>query len=541
MKAHLTKHLQVWNEVLSQKSILAHIYRRLFMMISIIGLAFLLIIFRLTIIMVFSSAKVHRVPETPIMPRADILDRRGEILATHLFTTSLYANPKHILNAKEATEKIHLLFPHEKNLYKRLLDKKKTFVWVARHVSPRVLQKFYNLGIPGIYTKKDTKRVYPAGNLCSHIVGYCGVDGEGLAGVEKTFNASLKAKTLKLSLDLRVQHIVREELLNSISTFQADGANAIVMHKSGQIIASVSLPDFNPNFAHLKITPEQLFNRNTLGTYEPGSTFKIINVAISLSEGKSRLETLYDARNPVRIGRFTVSDFRGKARFLTLKEAFIYSSNIAAIKIAQQFGRVVQQKYFKKFELFNPIKLEIPELGRPHMPKSWSDTTLMTAAYGYGVSVTPLHLLTTVHGLVQKGQWVQPTLLLKETSKKSILNPRISLMIRSLMRAAAIEGGAKKANIEGYDVFGKTGTAYMNKCGRYLAEKSRMTSFVGGFPEQEPEYMLLVMLENPKAVSGTYGFAAAGWNAAPTAGNIIKRIAPLLGVMPEHDGVAAAA
>jgi cell division protein FtsI (penicillin-binding protein 3) len=529
---HLVRHLQIWNNTISQKSVLVIARKRIFKTIFFIALGFLIILARLAILMIFSRSDFKKtlIPEQII--RGNILDRNGEILATQLYTTSLYANPQQILDRLDAFNKLKTLFPNDPTLLNRLSNKKKTFVWIARHISPPVLQKFYNLGIPGIYAKKDTRRFYPKNNLFSHVVGYCGIDGDGLAGIEKSFDAKLAKNKIKLSLDARVQYAVRDELSEAIKLYRAKGANAIVMHKSGQVIACVSLPDFNPNYANEKWTSQEMFNRNTLGSYEPGSTFKIVNVAISLSEGKSKFETLYDARQPVRIGRFTVKDFRGKYRFLTLKEAFVYSSNIAAIKIAQQFGKKIQQTYFKRFKLFDPLKIEIPEVGKSKMPKIWSDVTLMSASYGYGVSVTPLHLLATVHGLVNHGKWVQPTFFIKKKKERQILSPKISQKIRALMRATVLEGGSKKANVEGYDVFGKTGTAYINMGGRYLAEKARMNSFIGGFPKDNPEYMLVVMLEDPQAIEGTFGFAAAGWNVAPTAGRIIGRIVNILNLEP---------
>jgi cell division protein FtsI (penicillin-binding protein 3) len=286
---------------------------------------------------------------------------------------------------------------------------------------------------------------------------------------------------------------------------------------------------------------------NTLGVYEPGSTFKILNTAIALESGKAKLDSTFDARFPIRIGRFTVDDFKGKYRVLSLTEAFIYSSNIAAIKIAQMFGMNTQKEYFEKFGLFKSVSLEIPEIGQPLVPARWSESGMMTMSYGYGISVTPLQSLRAVAAIVNNGVLVSPTLVSlsgEEAEKRAaffdaqphVVSLKTSASIRDLMRMVVGEGTAKKADVAGYEVIGKTGTAYQSK-GRtgYGALKSRTTSFIGAFPKDNPQYAIIVMLDDPKPSKETYGYATAGWNAAPTAGKIISRIAPALGVPSSLD------
>jgi cell division protein FtsI (penicillin-binding protein 3) len=334
-------------------------------------------------------------------------------------------------------------------------------------------------------------------------------------------------------------------LMGAIQKFQAVAANAMVMDlRSGEMLAMVSLPDFDPN--QLNGTPSQaIFNRNTLGVYEPGSTFKILNIAIALESGHATLGSIYDARAPVKLGRFSITDFKGKGRFLNLTEAFVYSSNIAAIKIAQQFGVATQKEYMKKFGVLDAVSLEIPEIGQPIIPQQWREPTLMTMSYGYGISVSPLQVLSTVSRLIKDGRGVNPTLMFKSDEERAaiieatakqepIISAKTSQMLRELMRTA-VQNKARMANIEGYNVFGKTGTAYKIKGKSYDTGKSRTTSFVGAFPLENPQYMLVVMLDDPKATKDTYSYATAGWNAAPTAGDIIKRIAPLLGLHPMQD------
>jgi cell division protein FtsI (penicillin-binding protein 3) len=307
--------------------------------------------------------------------------------------------------------------------------------------------------------------------------------------------------------------------------------------KTGEIIAMVSLPDFDPNEANDKNALTNSFNRNTIGTYEPGSTFKIPNVAIALESGIATLKSRFDATHPVQIGRFRVPDFRGQNRVLTLQEAFVYSSNIAAIKIAQVFGKDVQRTFLKKFGFFTPVRIEIPEIGFPLIPKNWTDVTTMTVAYGYGISVTPMQLLAGINGIINDGVWVNPTLLKKvsnEAKGERILSTKVSSTIRHLMRQVILEGTGRSANVKGYDVFGKTGTAYRAQKGRYNGAKSRMTTFIGGFPLSNPKYIIVVMLQDAKAIKTSHGFSTAGWNVAPTAGKIIQRIAPLLKILPAN-------
>ncbi|MCX7338300.1 MAG: penicillin-binding protein 2 [Alphaproteobacteria bacterium] len=555
----LSKHLNLWHEALHHRGLLDMARQRMLVASGLMSLAFLLICVRLVDVMVFRDKKTF--DEAPIthentLPRADIVDRNGEILATHLVTASLYANPKVIINAKEAAQKLAKVLPNVtvETLFQRLTSNK-GFVWLSRHVPPKLQDQINHLGIPGVYLQKDHKRVYPYGALASHVLGMCGVDSNGLSGTEKFFDVKLRKnkEPLKISLDIRVQHIVHDELTNAMAEFNAIGGHAMVMDaKTGEMLAMVSLPGIDPNMpnqdtANNKAASKDTYNRNTLGVYEPGSTFKILNIAIALEAGSATTNSRYDARHAVQIGRFKVNDFKGKGRELSLTEAFVYSSNIAAIKIAQEFGTKTQKSYMKKFGILTPTTIEVPEIGQPLIPANWTDVTAMTVSYGYGVSVTPLQLLSTVNNIVGNGIPCQPTFVYKNASdrqaviaanqqKERIVSEKTSKTIRNLMRLVVGEGTAKKADIEGYSVFGKTGTAYQAK-GKSYKDKSRWTTFIGGFPLDEPQYVLLITLDDPKPTKTTHGYATAGWNAAPTAGKIIARMGPILGVQPDYEEV----
>lgn len=531
----------------SQHQQLLHIARQRTLGATVIAcISFLAIAVRLVDVMVV------RVPTCNVgchqqecQLRQNIVDRNGVILATQLVTASVYANPKVIIDSKEAADKLSKLFPHLN--YKSLLQKLQSnqgFVWIERHASPKLQEAVHSLGIPGIYLQQDQKRAYPHGSLACHVLGRCDIDGHGISGIEQAFDAALltKEEDLRLSLDIRVQHAVHNELVAAVENFHAAGANAIVMDvQTGEIIAMVSLPDYDSN-RPMK-NSERGFNRNTLGVYEQGSTFKILNVAIALETGAATQNSIFDATNPVKIGRFEVKDFRGQHRPLTLVEAIIYSSNVAAIRIAQKFGPQVQKHFMGKFGVLTSLNLEIPELGNSLIPRDWRETAMMSVAFGYGIAVTPLHSLCAVAGIVNNGRRPMPTLKfvppanyqdrINSFSKNPCVSEKTSKAILQMMRMVVSEGTAKKANVEGYLVFAKTGTAYQNK-GKFGygsdADRHRTTSFIGGFPANNPQYIMIVMLDDPKPIEGTYGFATAGWNVTPTAGKIIERIAPLLGV-----------
>ncbi len=547
----LAKHLSLWHQVVHHRSLLEMARQRVFIAGSLVAVAYLLICGRLIDVMVVRTSKTISNPITEhanMLPRADVVDRNGEILATHLITASVYANPKVILNARDAAEKLAKLLPEIgfDVIYQRLTSNK-GFVWVVRHIPPRLQQAINHLGIPGVYLQKDTRRVYPFGPLGAHVLGYCGIDNNGLSGIEKFFDIKLRKNTepLKLSLDIRIQHIVHDELAKGIAEFNAVAGNAMVMDiHTGELLAMTSLPVFDSNLPNQ--TPrEATFNRNTLGVYEPGSTFKIINTTIALESGSANLNSRYDASHPVQIGRFQVKDFKGLNRVLTFSEAFIYSSNIASIKIALQFGTNNQKEYLKKFGIFTPTTVEIPEIGQPLIPVNWRESTTMTVSYGYGISVTPLQVLKTVSAIINDGIVTQPTLLYKTPDQRTtliqenknntpIVSKKTSAIIRKLMRMA-VKLKAKKADISGYQVFGKSGTAYLAKGGSYHDGKSRTNTFIGAFPYSNPQYIMIVVLEDPKPNKSTYGYNTAGWNSAPIAGRMISRMAPILGLHGQLD------
>lgn len=544
----ISKHLSVWQEVLRYNKVTSLVRRRVLFLTGSFFCCFFLVGIRLVDLMIMEHSQVRICGmQNNIfyggVPRADIVDRHGIILATHLVTASAYVDTRDIQNVEESIQALHSVLKEVplENLYQKL-NSGKSFVWLIRHLTPKRQEEIQRLGLPGVYLKKDYKRVYPFGNLASHLIGFCDIDGNGLAGVENYFDSYLlkSSEPLKLSIDIKIQHIVAKILEEAIKEFKAIGGNAIVMNaQTGEILAMESLPNFDLNLFHETKKEDYFFNRNTLGVYEMGSVFKILNVAIALESGKVTKKSLFDVREPIKIGRFTVTDFRGQNRILNLEEAFVYSSNVAAIKIAQQFGGgEIQKKFFKLFGIFDPVELELFELGRPIYEPRWTNATMMSSTYGYGIAISPLRLLSTICGIINDGYLVNPTLLCgKKNEGKRIVSLQTSQDIRHMMRKVICEGTARRANVNGYRVFGKTGTAYKNKKGRYDQNRARRTIFVGGFPEESPKYMILFMLDEPKAKENTFGYATAGWNVAPYGGKLIERIAPLLGVkiVEEHE------
>jgi cell division protein FtsI (penicillin-binding protein 3) len=335
---------------------------------------------------------------------------------------------------------------------------------------------------------------------------------------------------------MRVQHSVHEILSEGIREFSAIGGNAMVVDiKSGEILAMVSLPDFDPN------VPSQnaelaAFNRNTLGVYEPGSTAKIINTSIALETGRIKLTSIYDAINPVKVGRFKITDFKGPNRMVTVKEGFLYSSNLVSARMALDFGLDWQRKFFHALGLLSKPTLEIPELTGPLFPKKPTEATLISNSFGYGISVSPLQIARAVAAILNDGQMRDLTLLKQKMPVigAPVISKATSKAMRGLMRAVVEEGTGRKANVKGYPVLGKTGTAYKSN-GKSYDHINKITSFVGAFPAHDPKYMVLLFYDSPRPTPATYGYSTGGWNAVATAGKVIEAIAPRLGLAPTED------
>lgn len=480
-----------------------------------------------------------RFDKSPIK-RADIIDRNGTIIATSLPTVNVYANPKKILNASDAAIKLSNVLPdmmYEDILAK--LTKKATFVYIKRNLSPSQQYQINALGIPGLEFENGEKRVYPHKGLFAHMIGTTNIDNEGISGIEKELDERLTQSDipLKLTIDAGVQDTIREHLAAAITKYDAMGATAILMDvNTAEIIASVSLPDFDPN-QNMRINERAQFNFATKGVYEPGSVLKIFNTAMALESGKVKVPDKFDATKPLKLRYNTIKDYRGENRWLSVQEVLIHSSNIGSAQMALKVGKPTQMAFIKSIGFMDSLDIEITEKAKPIVPKRWGEETVATVAYGYGISVTPMHIITAFSGVVNGGIYRAPKILQDGSVKEEhrIVSEATSKSMRSLLRGVVVEGSGKRANVLGYEVAGKTGTANkLDERGRYV-DKKVMTTFISTFPASEPKYALYVMMDEPKASKETFGFATSGWNTVPTAGKIIEEIAPQLNVQANYD------
>ena len=517
---------------------------RLLVTASLFGLAFSAIGLRLIDLMVFKDPRPAAVTQsTADQPRprarADIVDRNGVIVATNLPTVNLYADTHKIPDVKIAVDKLTATLPDlgRAEVFKQLSSGQR-FSYLRRNLTPAEKIAVNRLGIPGLSFEDSESRIYPQSALLAHVVGVTDPDNHGLAGIEKSFDETLAARTepVRLSIDVRVQHAVRESLAQSVARFRAVGGSAVVMDsRNGEIIAMVSLPDYDPKSMGTA-SKDQRFNRTTLGLYEMGSTFKLFTAAMALERGTAQMSSRYDASVPIKIGRFTIGDFHGLNRVITVPEILIHSSNIGAAKMALEAGSAVQQDFLRKMGLLSPLHLELPETGTPQYPSTWRDINTITISYGHGISVTPVHVVSAVSALVNGGMLYPPTILHRPAGQApagtQVLSPKVSEEMRAMMRMIVLYGSGKQADAAGYLVGGKTGSAEKTTSRGGYSESSLRTSFVAAFPIDAPRYVVLTMLDEPRGIKETYNFATAGWNAAPTAGSIVSKIGPMLGVFP---------
>jgi cell division protein FtsI (penicillin-binding protein 3) len=482
--------------------------------------------------------------------RPDIVDRNGEVLATDIKTASLFAEPRRIVDADEVIERLSTVLPDievEQTYHK--LKSGAGFVWLKRQLTPKQQNEIIQLGLPGIGFRTEKRRFYPAGPTAAHIVGLTNIDNQGISGLEKYIDdqglADLQAsglavakdlKPVKLSVDLRVQHIVHDELAQGMERYHAIAAGAVVLNaKTGEVVAMVSLPDYDPNNPYNAHEKDRL-NRMSAGTYEMGSTIKSFTTAMALDSGLANLESRFDASRPLRIGRFTIKDFHGKGRVLTLPEVFIYSSNIGSAKEADMVGIEGHREFLKRIGLLTRMRTELPEVATPTEPREWKKVNSITISFGHGMSTTPLQTAVGAAALMNGGKLIQPTFLPRTEAEANIVGEQVVKestveQMRYLYRLNAEKGSGKRAEVPGFRVGGKTGTAEKVVDGRYSSDK-RFNAFLAAFPMDDPQYIVLAIIDEPKPEKP--GMAAtSGLNAAPIVANIIRRSGALLGVKPE--------
>ncbi|MBP1857443.1 peptidoglycan D,D-transpeptidase FtsI family protein [Rhizobium herbae] len=489
--------------------------------------------------------------------RPDILDRNGEILATDIRTVSLYAEPHKIVDADEAVEQLSTVLPNLNvaDIYNKLKSQSR-FQWLRRQLTPKQQSEILALGIPGIGFRPEKRRFYPGGATASHIVGHVNVDNRGIAGMERWIDnqgladlaaigmtSDAKLEPVKLSIDLRVQNILRDVVVDAMGKFRSLAAGGVVMDvKTGEILAMVSYPDYDPN-KPADGAKEGWMNRMSNGTFEMGSTFKSFTTAMAIDSGKVKLTDSFDARFPIRIGGFTIKDFHGKNRVLTVPEIFQYSSNIGTAKMADLVGIAGHKEFLTRMGLLTKMQTELPEVKMPSQPREWKKINSITISFGHGVSTTPLQTAVAGAALLNGGHLIEPTFLPRTVDEAAaasttVIKKSTSDDMRFLFRWNAINGSGKNARVPGYNVGGKTGTADKVVNGRYSSD-ANFNAFLAGFPIDDPRYVVLTFIDEPKTDKGN-GAALAGNTAAPMVRDIISRSAPLLGVEPKfgEDGSA---
>lgn len=490
--------------------------------------------------------------------RPPILDRNGLEMAVDIRVPSLYAEPRRIIDVEEAVRELRTVLPDlDETWLRNRLTGDKGFVWVQRELSPAIQEKVMRLGIPGIDFITESKRFYPGMSEASHILGSTNIDNQGISGIEKhmdTESVSLlqdlglargnALAPVELSVDMRVQHVMHEQLLDAMTRYQAIAAAGVMVDiYTGEVIALASVPDFNPNEPATALVKDT-FNRVTSGIFEPGSIFKTVTMAGALDSGAVKITDSFDARFGIRFGRFTIDDFHGKHRILALPEVFKYSSNIGTIRIMQAMGKDNYRAFLSTMGFDQRVQFELPEMRLPTVPKDFSEVGAATASFGHGLSVSPLHMVAAYAAFVNGGNYISPTLYKRDASEaqalyRRVIQPQTSAYIRYLLRLNAIDAGGSGTRMNkealGYRVGGKTGTAEKVVDGRYSS--SKVTNFFGSaFPLDNPRYAMVIMVDEPKSEGPTFG-TTAGFNAGMVTGRIVQRVAPMLGIAPDFSPI----
>ncbi|HJD64520.1 MAG TPA: penicillin-binding protein 2 [Rickettsia endosymbiont of Sericostoma sp.] len=489
--------------------------------------------------------------------RKEIVDRNGNLLAVNLPSSSLFVNPQKVINPEQSLERLSKILPEiDKTKLLAELKGNKSFVWVKRDLLPKEQEAVLNLAMPGFSFEQEQKRIYTFSNLLSHVIGYVGRDLAGLAGLERSYDKFLTnsdfdlaqpeqlKKPLELSIDVRLQNILNEEIDKTLKEFSAIGAVGIIANpNNGEILALISKPDFNPHYPS-SAKSEELFNMASLGIYEMGSVFKTLTMAVGFDTDAIAMNDAYDI-SYMKVGAFNVKDYHPRHGWHSVPEIFLHSSNIGVSQIMLEVGKNDFKKYLKRLGLLDQLKIELPERGTPLFPsdKRWSDLTSVVMSYGYGISISPLHFIQAVLPVVNGGTLYDLTLIKRQDEPlvgTKVFSEKTSKQMSELFRFVVKEGTGRRADVKGYLVGGKTGTAEKLTADghgkrRYL-KNSRMSSFLGVLPASNPQYVIFIMFDEPKGTKESFGFATAGWTAAPTVGRVLERMVSLYGIEPIEKG-----
>ena len=482
--------------------------------------------------------------------RPDLVDRHGRLLASDVEMPSLYADPALIVDRDETVEKLRKVFPDldDRALLETLGDRTRRFEWIRRGLSPGVAQRVHDMGLPGLSFRPELRRAYPAGRLAGHVLGGVNVDNRAVAGIEQHLDAQglvdpvygaqpSTRPPVALSLDVSVQHALEQELADAVKTYRAKGAGGVVLDvETGEVIAQASLPRVDPAHPQASPRPEEI-DRMTGGTYELGSIFKLMTVAMALESGVVTADSKIDVSQPLRVGRFEIKDHHGAAKSLSVRDIFIKSSNLGSGKLALQAGAERQRAFLASLDLTDRAHTELGATAAPLVPKTWGEIETITIGFGHGLAVAPLQFAAAAAALVNGGEYVAPTYLRRsagmQIERRRVVSEATSAAMREMMRANVEQPGGtgRRAAVEGYAVGGKTGTAEIAVRGRY-DRNAVIASFLGAFPIDKPRYVTLVMVFRPSRTEASSGEITASHTAAPVTRKLVLRIAPLLGVTP---------
>ena len=526
--------------------LVATAHTRLMMLLFLFGAAVLLVIGRLGMLAAFSGSEARAAVAT-LAARGDIVDRNGAPLARTIDAWTIGVHPKKIMGDRmEIAARLAALMPDrgDQAWFYAQLTKNTSFAYLQRRASPTLVEQVNAIGEPALVFARETQRLYPQSTMAAHALGFLSTDGHGMSGMERVLDARLTDPTLAktpvaLSIDARVQAAMESELGRAMTTFSARGGGGIVLDvATGEVIAMVSLPTFNPNRVGMAGS-EELRNITTQSVFELGSTFKPITMATAIDTGVvTSMNRRFDATHPLKVGGYTIHDERGDPkRWLNMAETLIYSSNIATARVADEIGPQRMQAMFKKLGFDTKPDIELREKGRPLLPTYWARTTTMTTAYGHGIAVTPLHLASAYAALVNGGIWRPATLLKVEPGHaavgRRVISEATSARMRQMLRLIVLRGTGRKGDAPGYRVGGKTGTAEAAVAGGYDHSRN-VATFAAAFPMDAPRYVVLAMLDSPLGTKETYGWKTAAWNTAPVVGRTIARVGSMLGVVPDE-------
>jgi len=527
-------------------ALVATTHMRLMMLMMLFGAAVFVVIGRLMMLAVFAGPADAAARTATLAARGDIVDRNGAPLARTIDSWTIAVHPKKLIgDPMEIAARLAALMPDrgDQAWFYNQLTRKANFVYLQRRASPGLVEQVNAIGEPGLVFDRETQRLYPQSTLAAHALGFLSTDGHGMSGMERVLDERLLSpahagKPVALSIDTRAQAALESELGRAMNTFAARGGGGIILDvHTGEVIAMVSLPTFNPNRVGMAGT-EELRNITTQSVFELGSTFKPITMATAMENGVvTSMARRFDATHPLKVGGYTIHDEQGDPkRWLNMAETLIYSSNIATARIADEIGPQRMQTMFRKLGFDTKPDIELREKGRPLLPTYWARTTTMTTAYGHGIAVTPLHLASAYAALVNGGIWRPATLMKVEpghaAAGRRVLSEATSARMRQMLRLIVMRGTGRKGDAPGYRVGGKTGTAEAAVAGGY--DRSRnVATFAAAFPMDAPRYVVLAMLDSPKGTKETFGWKTAAWNAAPVVGRTITRVGAMLGVVPD--------